>query len=182
MEAGVISEDEARQMESDYRDALDNGEHVVKSLVKEPNKELYVDWTPYLGHEWTAKCKSSVALKTIQKLGKKLTSVPEGFSIQRQVSKIVSDREKMTAGALSINWGYGEVMAYATLLDEGHPIRITGQDVGRGTFSHRHAVLHNQKDGSTHIALEQLSEDQPKFELYDSLLSEEAVMAFEYGY
>jgi 2-oxoglutarate dehydrogenase E1 component len=182
VEAGVITEDEAKQMENDYRDALDNGEHVVKSLVKEPNKELYVDWTPYLGHEWTAKCKSSVALKTIQKLGKKLTSVPEGFSIQRQVSKIVSDREKMTAGALPINWGYGEVMAYATLLDEGHPIRITGQDVGRGTFSHRHAVLHNQKDGSTHIALEQLSEDQPKFEIYDSLLSEEAVMAFEYGY
>jgi 2-oxoglutarate dehydrogenase E1 component len=182
MEAGVISEDEAKQMENDYRDALDNGEHVVKSLVKEPNKELYVDWTPYLGHEWTAKCKSSVPLKTIQKLGKKLTSVPEGFSIQRQVSKIVSDREKMTAGALPINWGYGEVMAYATLINEGHPIRITGQDVGRGTFSHRHAVLHNQKDGSTHIALEQLSEDQPKFELYDSLLSEEAVMAFEYGY
>ena len=182
VEAGVITEEEAKQMENDYRDALDNVEHVVKSLVKEPNKELYVDWTPYLGHEWTAKCKSSVALKTIQKLGKKLTSVPEGFSIQRQVSKIVSDREKMTAGALPINWGYGEVMAYATLLDEGHPIRLTGQDIGRGTFSHRHAVLHNQKDGSTHIALAELSEDQPKFEIYDSLLSEEAVMAFEYGY
>jgi len=182
VEAGVITEDEAKQMENDYRDALDNGEHVVKSLVKEPNKELYVDWTPYLGHEWTAKCKSSVALKTIQKLGKKLTSVPEGFSIQRQVSKIVTDREKMTAGALPINWGYGEVMAYATLLNEGHPIRLTGQDIGRGTFSHRHAVLHNQKDGSTHIALAELAEDQPKFEIYDSLLSEEAVMAFEYGY
>ena len=182
LEAGVISEDDAKQMENDYRDALDNGEHVVKSLVKEPNKELYVDWTPYLGHEWTAKCKSSVPLKTIQKLGKQLTSIPEGFSVQRQVSKIVSDREKMTAGALPINWGYGEVMAYATLLNEGHPIRLTGQDIGRGTFSHRHAVLHNKKDGSTHIALEQLSEDQPKFEIYDSLLSEEAVMAFEYGY
>jgi 2-oxoglutarate dehydrogenase E1 component len=179
---GVITEDEAKQIELDYRDELDKGDHVVKSLVKEPNKDLYVDWTPYLGHEWTAKCKSSVALKTIQKLGKKLTHVPEGFSVQRQVSKIVSDREKMTAGALPINWGYGEVMAYATLLNEGHPIRITGQDVGRGTFSHRHAVLHNQKDGAHHIALEHIAENQPKFEIYDSLLSEEAVMAFEYGY
>src|SRR5690606_33797522 len=83
--AGVISEDEAKQMETDYRDALDKGEHVVKSLVKEPNKELYVDWAPYLGHEWTAKCKTSVAPKTVQKLGKKLTQVPEGFSVQRQV-------------------------------------------------------------------------------------------------
>lgn len=179
---GVISEEESKQMELEYRDALDKGDHVVKSLVKEPNKDLYVDWTPYLGHAWTAKCKSSVALKTIQKLDKKLTAVPEGFSVQRQVSKIVSDREQMTAGTLPINWGYGEVMAYATLLDEGHPIRITGQDVARGTFSHRHAVLHNQKDGSTHTALKHIAEDQPKFEIYDSLLSEEAVMAFEYGY
>jgi 2-oxoglutarate dehydrogenase E1 component len=179
---GVITEEEAKQMELDYRDALDKGEHVVKSLVKEPNKALYVDWSPYLGHEWTAKCKTSVALKTIQKLGKKLTAVPEGFTLQRQVAKIINDREKMTAGALALNWGYGEMMAYATLLNEGHPVRITGQDVGRGTFSHRHAVLHNQKDGSTHISLQQLSDDQPMFEIYDSLLSEEAVMAFEYGY
>ncbi|MDY6815515.1 MAG: 2-oxoglutarate dehydrogenase E1 component [Pseudomonadota bacterium] len=182
VDAGIIFVDEARQMETEYRDALDNGEHVVKSLVKEPNTELYVDWTPYLGHEWTAKCKTSVNLKTIQKLGKQLTSLPEGFSVQRQVSKIVNDREKMTAGALALNWGFGEMMAYATLLNEGHPIRITGQDVGRGTFSHRHAVLHNQKDGSTHISLQKLSDDQPTFEIYDSLLSEEGVMAFEYGY
>ncbi len=180
--AGVITEQESKQMEGEYRDALDNGEHVVKSLVKEPNTDLYVDWTPYLGHEWTAKCKTSVPLKTIQELGKKLTKLPEGFGIQRQVSKIVKDREKMTAGALALNWGYGEMMAYATLLNEGHPIRITGQDVGRGTFSHRHAVLHNQKDGSTYISLKEIAEDQPKFDIYDSYLSEEAVLAYEYGY
>src|SRR5690554_5209987 len=182
VEAGVISEDEAKQMENDYRDALDKGEHVVKSLVQEPNKDLYVDWTPYLGHEWTARCKTSVNLKNIQRLGKKLTYVPEGFTVQRQVQKIIEDRNKMTAGGLSLNWGYGEMMAYATLLDEGHPIRLTGQDVGRGTFSHRHAVLHNQKGGDTWISLAKLSENQPKLEIYDSLLSEEAVMAFEYGY
>ena len=182
IEEGIVTEEEAKKMETDYRDALDNGEHVVKSLVKEPNKGLYVDWTPYLGHEWTARCKTSVTLKNIQRLGKKLTYVPEGFSIQRQVQKIIDDRKKMTAGGLSLNWGYGEMMAYASLLDEGHPIRITGQDVGRGTFSHRHAVLHNQKGGDTWISLAKLSEKQPKFEIYDSLLSEEAVMAFEYGY
>ncbi|GGY66664.1 2-oxoglutarate dehydrogenase subunit E1 [Marinobacter zhanjiangensis] len=182
VEEGVISEDDAKKMETEYRDALDNGEHVVKSLVKEPNTELYVDWTPYLGHEWTAKCKTSVSLKNIQRLGKKLTYVPEGFSVQRQVQKIVDDRRKMTAGALGLNWGYGEMMAYASLLDEGHPIRITGQDVARGTFSHRHAILHNQKEGDTWTSLANLSEKQPKFEIYDSLLSEEAVMAFEYGF
>src|SRR5690554_3615386 len=182
VEAGVVTEDEAKAMENDYRDALDKGDHVVKSLVKEPNKGLYVDWTPYLGHEWTAKCKTSVPLKTVQKLGKKLTEVPEGFSVQRQVAKIVNDREKMTAGALSLNWGYGEMMAYASLLNEGKPIRMTGQDVARDTFSHRPAVLHNQKDSSTQIAFSQLAEDKPKFDIFVSSLSEEAVMAFHYGY
>ena len=178
----VISADAVQQMEEDYRDLLEKGQHVVKSLVKEPNKELFVDWTPYLGHTWTAKCKTGVNIKTLQKLGKKLDNLPEGFVPQRQVSKILEDRKKMTMGAMPINWGYGEVMAYATLLNEGHEIRITGQDVGRGTFSHRHAVVHNQKDGTAYIPLQNVAEEQPSFELYDSFLSEEAVLAFEYGY
>jgi 2-oxoglutarate dehydrogenase E1 component len=182
IKGGVIDEETAKRMETDYRDALDRGDHVVKALVKEPNKELYVDWAPYIGHEWTAKCKTSVNLKTLQRLGKKISHIPEGFVVQRQVNKIVEDRNKMTQGAMPLNWGYGETMAYATLLNEGHPIRITGQDVGRGTFSHRHAVLHNQKDGNTFMPLQHISENQPLFEIYDSLLSEEAVVGFEYGY
>src|SRR5690554_813679 len=179
---GVIDGDSAEQMATDYRDALEQGRHVVKSLVKEPNKELFVDWTPYLGHTWTARCKTGVNVKTLQKLGKKLDNLPDGFVVQRQVSKILEDRMKMTMGAMPINWGYGEVMAYATLLNEGHEIRLTGQDVGRGTFSHRHAVVHNQKDGLPYVPLQHLAEGQPSFEIYDSLLSEEAVLAFEYGY
>lgn len=178
----VITDEQAKKLEDDYRRALDNGEHVTKSLVLEPNKSMYVDWTPYLGHEWTARAKTGIALKTLQRIGKKLDQIPEGFPIQRQVQKIVQDRSKMNQGAMPINWGYGEVMAYATLLNEGHEIRITGQDVGRGTFSHRHVVLHNQSDGSTYIPLQHINEDQPRFEIYDSLLSEEAVLAFEYGY
>ncbi|TNC82564.1 MAG: 2-oxoglutarate dehydrogenase E1 component [Oleiphilus sp.] len=178
----VISEAQSKKMEDDYRNALDKGDHVTKSLVLEPNKSMYVDWTPYLGHEWTARAKTGIALKTLQRVGKKLDQIPEGFPIQRQVQKIIQDRSKMNQGAMPINWGYGEVMAYATLLNEGHEIRITGQDVGRGTFSHRHVVLHNQADGSTYIPLQHINEDQPRFEIYDSLLSEEAVLAFEYGY
>ncbi len=179
---GTVSEDQCKKLADDYRQALDNGEHVTKSLVLQPNTEMYVNWLPYIGHEWTARAKTGVALRTLQRLGKKLGDTPDGFPIQKQVQKIIQDRSKMTQGALPLNWGYGEIMAYATLLNEGHEIRLTGQDVGRGTFSHRHAVLHNQQDGSTFIPLQHIAEEQPPFDIYDSLLSEEAVLAFEYGY
>lgn len=179
---GVLSQADDKALVESYRDALDTGEHVVKSLVKEPNKELFVDWTPYLGHEWTARHDTRVAVSTLQELGQKLCNIPEGFVMQRQVGKIVEDRLKMAAGALPINWGFAELLAYATLSMEGSEVRITGQDVGRGTFSHRHAVLHNQKDGTTLVNLARLADDQPRFQIWDSLLSEEAVLAFEYGY
>ena len=179
---GVITEEEVQNKINDYRNDLDNGHHVVKSLVKEPNKELFVDWRPYLGHVWTAHYDTRVDLKTLQRLADKLLDIPDGLVVQRQVAKILEDRQKMTAGALPINWGYAENLAYATLLNDGHPVRFTGQDVGRGTFSHRHAALHNQKDASTYIPLQHLSIDQPRMDLYDSYLSEEAVLAFEYGY
>ena len=178
----VVTAEEAQALVDEYRQALDNGQHVTKSLVKEPNKALFVDWTPYLGHAWTAQCDTRFDLKTLQSLSDKLLNLPEGFVVQRQVAKILEDRAKMGTGEMPINWGYAETMAYATLLSQGHQVRITGQDVGRGTFSHRHAALHNQKDGSNYIALQHLSDDQPPFILYDSFLSEEAVLAFEYGY
>ena len=182
VQLGSLDNERVQAKMDEYRNALDNGLHVVKSLVKEPNSELFVDWRPYLGHTWNARHDTRFELKTLQELAAKLLEITDGFIVQRQVSKILEDRQKMTAGALPINWGYAETLAYATLLFEGHSIRLTGQDVGRGTFSHRHAALHNQKDGSTHIALQHLFKDQPRFDLYDSLLSEEAVLAFEYGY
>ncbi len=182
IQAGRIDAERAQAKIDEYRNALDNGLHVVKSLVKEPNRELFVDWRPYLGHAWTARHDTRFDLKTLQELSAKLLELPEGFVVQRQVAKIYEDRQKMQAGGLPINWGYAETMAYATLQFEGHPIRMTGQDIGRGTFSHRHAVLHNQKDASTYVPLKNLFPGQPRFELYDSFLSEEAVLAFEYGY
>lgn len=182
IKGSVLSADAVQTQVDEYRTALDNGLHVVKSLVKEPNKELFVDWKPYLGHAWTARHDTRFDLKTLQELSSKLLELPEGFVVQRQVSKILEDRQKMTAGALPINWGFAETMAYATLLFEGHPVRMTGQDIGRGTFSHRHAQLHSQKDASVHIPLQHLYAGQPKLDLYDSFLSEEAVLAFEYGY
>ena len=178
----VLDQGELTSMIDGYRNALDNGEHVVKSLVKQPNSELFVDWTPYLGHDYEAYYDTSVDVKLIQELAHKLDEVPEGLVVQRQVEKIREDRRKMAAGALAIDWGFGETMAYATLLHQGYPVRITGQDVGRGTFSHRHAVIHNQKQPGTAVPLKSVGQEGASFDLYDSLLSEEAVLAFEYGY
>lgn len=178
---GTVTRIHADELVEQYRDTLDNGGHVALSLVHEPNKGLFVDWTPYLGHDWNTPADTTVALSNLQSLAQRLEQLPDGFVVQRQVGKILEDRHKMTAGALPVNWGYAETMAYATLLEEGYGVRLTGQDVGVGTFSHRHACLYNQKDGRRHIPLNQLSQTV-NFDIYDSLLSEEAVLAFEYGY
>ena len=180
--AGVITEEEVDRLVDGYRAALYHGKPLVSSLVLEPNKSLFVDWTPYLGHEWTLQCDTSMDLHALQALGNRVNVPPENFSLQRQVNKILEDRRKMAAGAMPVNWGFAENMAYATLLQAGYPVRLTGQDSGRGTFSHRHAVLHNQKTGDTWIPLQHISEDQAQCVIYDSLLSEEAALAFEYGY
>lgn len=179
---GLISESEVQTLMDRYREALDRGAPLVSGLVSEPNKSLFVDWTPYLGHHWTLQCDTRMDLYSLQALAQATNMVPDSFPLQRQVAKILEDRRKMAAGAMPLNWGFAENLAYASLLREGYPVRLTGQDVGRGTFSHRHAVLHNQKDGSAYIPLQHIEEGQARFGIYDSLLSEEAVLAFEYGY
>ncbi|HEY3699608.1 MAG TPA: 2-oxoglutarate dehydrogenase E1 component [Spongiibacteraceae bacterium] len=182
IEAGVLTLTDDEKLVAEYREALESGEHVVKSLVKEPNTALFVDWRPYLGHASNIPCDTRIDLKKLQDLAQRTNTIADGFVVQRQVAKIYEDRLKMAAGAMPINWGFAETLAYATLLEAGNAVRLTGQDVGRGTFSHRHAVLHHQKDGGTYIPLANLAPKQPPFEIYDSLLSEEAVLAFEYGY
>ena len=179
---GVINAEQSKAMEQDYRAALENGQHVAHSLVLEPNSKLFVDWTPYLGHKWSFECDTRVDIKLLQELASNIATVPEGFAVQRQVAKIYEDRQKMAHGAMAANWGFAETLAYATIMAEGHPIRLTGQDVGRGTFSHRHAVLHDQKDAHIYTPLANMAPDQPPFTIHDSYLSEEAVLAFEYGY
>ncbi|RNF51033.1 2-oxoglutarate dehydrogenase E1 component [Marinomonas hwangdonensis] len=178
----VVSQEQSDKMVVENREDLDNARHVAKSLVLESQAGSFVDWKPYLGVEWTDPGDTGYPLAKLQEVAKKLTHIPDGIVVQRQVQKIYQDRDKMTAGALPLNWGYAEILAFATLLEQDYPIRITGQDSGRGTFSHRHAVIHSQKDGSTYIPLKHLSENQPQMDLYDSYLSEEAVLAFEYGY
>lgn len=179
---GVLSKEEVDTMANEYRDALDRGENVARGLVSEPDSSLFVNWSPYLGHDWLTPADTGYDLKELQTLAEKISHVPDGIVVQKQVAKIYDDRRKMAGGALPMNWGMAETMAYATMLKEGYRIRMTGQDVGRGTFSHRHAVVHGQKTGERYIPLQNLFEDQPPFDIYDSLLSEEAVLAFEYGY
>ena len=177
----IVSRNEAAEMVDQYRDTLESGGHVALSIVQEPNESLFVDWRPYLNHEWTAAADTRVAKDAFVEIAERLTRVPDGFELQRQVHKTVDDRARMTAGEQPVNWGYAEIMAYGTLVAEGHGVRLTGQDVGVGTFSHRHACLYNQIDGKRYIPLNHLSETT-NFDIYDSLLSEEAVLAFEYGY
>src|SRR5690606_2433474 len=180
--AGVVTEAEVDEMNTSYRSALDTGSHVVKCLVKEPNVELFVDWNPYLGHTWTPHFNTSIKLETLQALARKVTAVPSTLKLHRQVQKIVDDRLKMAEGELPIDWGFAETLAYASVLISGNRVRITGQDVGRGTFSHRHAVLRDQDSEEEYVPLRSLVTDPKMFCIYDSLLSEEAVLAFEYGY
>jgi len=178
----VVSTEEADSINLNYRTALDTGEHVAKSLVKEPSIELFVDWSPYLGHDWSPHFSTSMPLKNLQAIAKKLAEIPKDFTLQRQVKRVIDDRAKMAAGDIPVDWGFAETLAYASILTTGNKIRITGQDVGRGTFSHRHAVLFDQMTGDTHIPLQSLIEEVDGFAIYDSLLSEVAVLAFEYGY
>jgi 2-oxoglutarate dehydrogenase E1 component len=107
---------------------------------------LFIDWSPYIGHKWNSHYNTSMPLENLKALARKLTELPKNFSLQRQVSKVIADRAVMADGKLPIDWGFAESLAYATILTSGNSVRITGQDVGRGTFSHRHAVLHDQKN------------------------------------
>ena len=179
---GVITPAEDKAEVDGFRKALESGQQVARNVVTQPNTSLYVDWRPYIGHSSTLQADTRLPLARLKEIGAAMCRVPDGFPLQRQVQKIYEDRRLMATAATPVNWGFAELLAYATLLEEGYPVRLTGQDVGRGTFSHRHAVLHSQKDGGTWVPLQNLRDGQPRFHIYDSLLSELAVLGFEYGY
>ncbi len=181
VEEQIISAAEAQETAEQYRSTLERGGHVALSIVQKPDVSLFVDWQPFVGHKWTAAADTKVAKDHFISIAGRLTQMPDGFNLQRQVAKTMSERDEMTRGERLVNWGYAEIMAYGTLIDAGHGVRLTGQDVGVGTFSHRHACLYDQTNGKRFIPLNHLAEST-NFDIYDSLLSEEAVLAFEYGY
>ena len=179
----VLSDEKIKSIKTEYRKSLESGQTVAKNLAKKPNNSLWFDWDPYLDTKWWPKVDTSVDKKQFKELGRDICSIPKSFSLGSQATKIFEDRIKMTDENIPINWGYAESMAYATLLNEGYPIRITGQDVRRGTFSHRHACVFDSKSGMGFIPLSEIAEkNNTRFDIYDSLLSEEAVLGFEYGY
>ncbi len=184
VEDKVLTQEQCDIMAHSVRKILESGECIVPHKLPEFKADLstHVKWGKYIADSILKDVDTTVSLKTIRKVATAMNQVPQGFQLQARVEKIVTDRNKMTAGALSIDWGYAELLAYGTLLKQGNSIRLTGQDSGRGTFFHRHAVLHNQVDGSSYCPLRELGNDENNFRVFDSLLSEAAVLAFEYGF
>lgn len=180
IKAGQFNAQEVQALVDGYRDALDKGDCVVEEW--KPMTEVSVDWTPFLNKEWTTAYDASMTVADLVSLGEKAIRVPAEHTLQRQVAKVYEDRALMLKGEKKIDWGFAEILSYASIVEAGSRIRIVGQDSGRGTFFHRHAVLHNQNDASTYTPLEHISAEQGPFQVYDSALSEEAVLAFEYGY
>ncbi|SES86650.1 2-oxoglutarate dehydrogenase E1 component [Thalassotalea agarivorans] len=177
---GSIAAAKAKELVDYYRKLLDEGQCTVEQW--RPMSEHSVDWTPFIGHEWDDKYDNNISVDALKTLAEKVSSYPESHPVQSRVKKIYDDRKKMAAGERPLDWGMAETLAYAAILERGERVRITGQDSGRGTFFHRHAVLHNQDDASTYMPLQNLSDKQGPFEVHDSVLSEVSVLAFEYGY
>ena len=180
--AGVVAADDHEAMAKRYYAALDEGAMVARNIVLDGDGKYARGWAPYVNGVWQKAADTAVSAELLREVTAKLMEVPEGFELHPQVVKIFEARRAMAAGEQPLDWGYAETMAYASLLRDGYPVRLSGQDSGRGTFFHRHAVLHNQKQAGNYIPLQHLFEGQPRFNVIDSLLSEEAVLGFEYGY
>ncbi|WP_293762217.1 2-oxoglutarate dehydrogenase E1 component [uncultured Aquitalea sp.] len=186
VQEGVLKAEEAEAMIQAYRDALDKGEHVEQTALTNYRREHALDWSQYMGTHWAHPTDTSLPQADIIRLTDKLTAVPEGFKPHPTVQKVLAARKAMAAGEQNADWGMAETLAYASLVTNGFGVRLSGEDSGRGTFSHRHAVLHDQNrerwDQGSYVPLRNLSDNQGDFLVIDSILNEEAVLAYEYGY
>ncbi len=179
----IISDDEIKEFKKTYRKQIENGESVTPNLAPRSNDDQWFDWEQFMNRKWYEEVTTAVPKKQIEKNTLSIVKTPADFSLQKKVQKIFDERIKMSQGGLKLNWGFAEMMAYSSLLNEGYPIRFTGQDVRRGTFDHRHAVIFDQENGEGFLSLDTIAkEGKTLVDIYDSLLSEEAVLGFEYGY
>jgi 2-oxoglutarate dehydrogenase E1 component len=173
-------------MAKDFRAAMDAGKHTVDPVLTNFKSKYAVDWTPFLGKKWTDAGDTAIPMSEWKRLAEKITTLPASLTAHPLVKKVYDDRAAMGRGDIPVDWGMGEHMAFASLVASGYPVRLSGEDCGRGTFTHRHAVIHDQKrekwDEGTYVPLQNVAENQAPFVVIDSILSEEAVLGFEYGY
>jgi 2-oxoglutarate dehydrogenase E1 component len=183
---GVLKDGEGDQFVKDYRQYMEDGQRTIEPVLTNYKSKYAIDWTPFLNAKWTDQADTGVPLAELKSIGEALTQTPAGFAPHALVTKLLNDRRAMARGEQNLDWGMGEHLAFATLVKAGYAIRLTGQDSGRGTFTHRHAVLHDQNrerwDDGTYIPLQNVATGQAPFTIIDSVLSEEAVLGFEYGY
>ncbi|MDE2325772.1 MAG: 2-oxoglutarate dehydrogenase E1 component, partial [Betaproteobacteria bacterium] len=183
---GVIGTEDGDAMVHAYRQAMEDGERAVEPVLSNYKSKFAVDWSPFLNRKWTDSADTSLPMTELKRLAERITTMPPDLKLHPLVEKVIADRAKMGRGELSLDWGMGEHMAFASLVANGYPVRLSGEDSGRGTFSHRHAVLHDQNrerwDAGSYVPLENVAEGQAPFVVIDSILSEEAVLGFEYGY
>ena len=183
---GVLAEGDADDMVKAYRQYMEDGRRTIEPVLTDYKSKYAIDWSPYMGAKWTDQADTGVPLAELKRIGERITTVPDGFAPHPLVNKLLNDRRAMARGDMNLDWGMGEHLAFATLVASGYSVRITGQDSGRGTFTHRHAVLHDQNrarwDDGTYVPLQNVVEGQAPFTVIDSVLSEEAVLGFEYGY
>ena len=185
-DAGVIEKGAAEAMIETFTSAMDKGEHPNVNFLKGVKNPYFSDWSRFRDTQWNEKDDTAMPIEDLRRLSQRLTNIPGNFRLHPRVEKIISDRREMGIGKTPLDWGMAENLAYASLLEAGFSVRISGQDVGRGTFFHRHAVLHDQNrekwDEGIYIPLQHISEKQADCAIVDSVLSEEAVLGFEYGY
>jgi 2-oxoglutarate dehydrogenase E1 component len=183
---GVLPAQGPDAMVKGLRAAFDAGKHTVDAVLTNFKSKYAVDWAPFLGRKWTDAADTALPLAEIKRLASRISTVPASFKVHPLVEKVLADRAAMGRGEINVDWGMGEHLAFASLVASGYAVRLSGEDCGRGTFTHRHAVLHDQNrekwDTGTYVPLEHVAQKQAPFVVIDSILSEEAVLGFEYGY
>jgi 2-oxoglutarate dehydrogenase E1 component len=183
---GVISAEDADAMIATYRTAMDRGNHTNTTILSNYKPPFIIDWSRFKNQHWSDEADTRVPMAELKAVAQKATAVPENFKLHPRVERVMADRRAMAEGKQPLDWGMGETLAYGTLLNQNYGVRISGEDVSRGTFAHRHSVLHDQNrekwDSGTWIPLQHIKEGQPDFEIIDSVLTENAVVGFEYGY